>query len=201
MDSQIRFVMHPEDEKLFVEKLLAEEAVHLIDGPRWKSQSPDLFRTIDSICGDYCIIWSTSDGAKMTARYIASCHDWYCTSEGVTIQFLRSRLQGDVITEGRLAISVPGGDDASSAEKHVQRRFNSLRSMIKKAYTNKLARWCNPDLPLLPAAQGRSANPSAPDPQVWISPEALHWLRERPGRRIKQGMQARVEAVVEVDAV
>ena len=48
----------------------------------------------------------------------------------------------------------------------------------------------------LPQAATQSANPSKPDPQVWVGPHALRWLREGSDRRIKQMRQSIVEAVL-----
>jgi hypothetical protein len=200
MSSQIRFVMHPDDEKAFVAALVAEEGVHLIDGPRWKSQVPRLARSIEEISGDHCIVWCGSDGAPLQARLVEASGHWYCTSEQTTLQFLRSCMEDDLITEGRLALGDRSDDAESPADKLVLRRFHRLRDRIRKTYTNKLARWSNPGLPFRPAGPGRFANPSPPDAQLWIGPGAIAWLRERPGRSIRQDLYMRVEAVIDADA-
>src|SRR5689334_11041222 len=103
--SQLRFVMHPNDELDFVAELLSDENVRLIDGPRWKAPTPGAFRSIDAVSGDYCIIWSLVDRPSLSARYVSSCDEWYCDSEAATIQFLRSKLVGSALTEGRLAVN------------------------------------------------------------------------------------------------
>lgn len=192
MRSQLRFVMHPDDEREFAAQILCDADVRLVDGPRWKSSTPDTFRSLEEISGSYCIIWSTQDRATLAARYVPACDDWYCESEAATIQFLRSRVLGLVVTEGRIAVGTtdPGTSDASG----VERRFKALARFCKKHYTNSMVRWSNPTLPFAPARPGRSANPSAPDAQLWVGPHALRWLQEDRGRHIKQSREALVEA-------
>ncbi|NHZ41542.1 hypothetical protein [Massilia aquatica] len=192
MRSQLRFVMHPDDESEFATLMLADEHVHLIDGPRWKSASPRQFRSLDQVTGRYCIIWSMQDCPTLSARYIPACDDWYCNSEEFTIQFLRSDTVGAVITEGRIAVSTPATE--SEGTQSLERRFKQLARFIKKHSTNSIVQWCNPDLPFLPAVPGRSANPSKPDPQVWIGRHAVNWLQEDKERRVKQFAQSSVEA-------
>lgn len=68
MNSQLRFVMHPDDEREFAAQVLADPAVLLIDGPRWKAAAPETFRTLDAIRGSYCILWSPDDQAALDAR-------------------------------------------------------------------------------------------------------------------------------------
>lgn len=194
MNSQLRFVMHPQDEREFVAQVLADPAVCLIDGPRWKTAAPETFRTLDAIRGSYCILWSPEDRPTLQARYIPSCDDWYCESEGATIQFLRSEaFAGGVLTEGRIAV---GTRDASPDEaRGVEKRYKALGRFIRKHYTNAVVCWCNPSLPFGPAVPGRSANPGKPDAQVWVGPHALQWLRaDAQQRRVKQSCNAVVEA-------
>ena len=193
MNSQVRFVMHPDDEREFEAQILADQNIQLVDGPRWKNESPETFRKLSEISGNYCIIWSTSDLPRLTARYIETCNDWYCDSEQATIQFLRSELQGSVITEGRIAISTSQNQPSSDG---VEFRYKTLRQFVKKLFTNSIVQWCNPQLPIAPATSKRSANPSKPDPQVWVGPNALQWLESDSERRIKQQLNSVVEATV-----
>jgi hypothetical protein len=200
MRSEIRFVMHPSDEKHFAAEVLLDETVLFIDGPRWKNETPQTVRTLEGIAGFYCIIWSPSDLPSLTARYIPSCDDWYCNSESATLQFLRSRLHCSVVTERRLAINTSNSEDLSIENAAaLERRFKLLSRFIKKRYSNSILQWCNPTLPLLPARPGRSGNPSKPDPQVWVGPYALQWLREDQTRRVKQDAGAIVEAALVPD--
>ena len=192
MRSQLRFVMHPDDEREFAAQILSEADVFLIDGPRWKSATPALFRSLDAIAGDYCILWSTQDRASLESRYMAKCDDWYCESEQATIQFLRSQVFGPCLTEGRIAVGTTGADESEAAG--VERRFKALARFIKKHYSNAVLCWRNPTLPFAPAGPGRSANPGKPDAQVWVGPHALRWLRQEQGRNVKQSAGALVEA-------
>jgi hypothetical protein len=199
MNSQVRFAMHPADERDFEALLLSDESVRFIAGPRWKTQSPKTSRSLADI-GYYCIIWSTSDIAKLKAEYIPSCDDWYCRSEYATIQFLRSEMDELVMTEGRIAVStIPSRDFPASSVKSLEKRYGVLRKYIKRNFSNSIIQWRNPTIPYAPAGPNRSANPSKPDPQVWVGAYALRWLREQPDRRIKQFRQGNVEAVLVAD--
>lgn len=192
MRSQLRFVMHPDDESEFAARVLSDDSVCLIDGPRWKSSTPETFRSLDGIARSYCIIWSKQDRAVLSARCVSACDDWYCESESVTIQFLRSQTVGDVVTEGRIAVSTADAGDEEA--RGVERRFRTLVRFIKTHYANAAVHWINPGLPIAPARPGRSANPSKPDPQVWIGPHAVRWLRQDKNRCIKQSPNSAVEA-------
>ncbi len=190
--------MHPEDEKEFEAQLLADESVLLVDGPRWKTESPKNERSLSKIEGRYCIIWSKADIKDLKSRYIEQSDDWYCDSEYATIQFLRSELSGSVLTECRIAISTTcdHADFLESQAKQVDARFKLLRKFIKKEYCNSIVQWCNPRLPIAPSSKNRSANPGKPDLQVWVSPNALEWMRENGDRRIKQTSTAFVEGTL-----
>ena len=197
MRSQVRFAMHPDDEREFEQLLVSDESIRFIAGPRWKTETPITSRSLVDIDDDYCIIWSTTDIAKLKAEYIPTCDDWYCRSEYATIQFLRSEMDKALITEGRIAVSTaPSRDFPVSRVKSLEKRYSNLRKYFRKNYSNSIIQWRNPTVPYAPAGPNRSANPSKPDPQVWVGPHALRWLRERPDRRIKQMRQSIVEAVL-----
>jgi hypothetical protein len=194
MNSQLRFIMHPDDELLLLEKVLNEPSVVLINGPRWKAATPATARSLSQI-GSYCIIWSPENLSELEARFIPSCNDWYCQSEHSTIQFLRSEIRGTVVTEGRFAI---GTNFASPrAASGVERRFKALSKFVKKTYSNSIMRWQNPTIPFAPAGPNRSANPSKLDNSVWVGPAAIAWLRSDDQRRIKQFFASVVEGILE----
>jgi hypothetical protein len=197
MRSQVRFAMHSADEREFEQLLVSDESIRFIAGPRWKTETPKRSRSLADIGDHYCIIWSTTDIAKLKAEYISSCDDWYCRSEYATIQFLRSEMDEAVITEGRIAVStIQNRDFPASSVKSLEKRYANLRKYIRKNYSNSIIQWRNPMIPFAPAGPNRSANPSKPDPQVWVGPHALRWLREQPDRRIKQFRQGNVEAIL-----
>jgi hypothetical protein len=198
MRSQLRFVMHLEDEREFISEVVREDAVVLINGPRWKSNEPEVHHSLDSIDW-YCIIWSRKDLAKLDAEFIPKCNDWYCRSEGATIQFLRSRNNGSVLIEGRLAISTDS--EPSEVARAVEKRYRSLRSFVKKRYRNGMLQWRSRSFPESPAAVGRSSNPGKTDNSLWIGPSAAQWLRQDPMmRKVKQDFSAPVEAELTLDA-
>jgi hypothetical protein len=193
MKSEIRFVMHPDDETMLMSELLRDPAVLLIDGPRWQSAAPPATRNIAAV-GHYCIIWSPGDLPALPAEFIPSCNDWYCRGEYATIQFIRCVITGTVITAGRFAV---GTDEASEqTAANVQRRYNLLRRLIKKTYANSVVRWRNPQVPEAPAGPNRSANPSDPDRSLWVGPSAMKWLAADVTRRIKIFPKAPVEGAV-----
>jgi hypothetical protein len=192
MRSQLRFAMHPDDELDFAVQVLSDPSVCLIDGPRWKTSTPETFRSIKDISGSYCIIWSEQDRSTMSARYIPSCDDWYCESEEVTIQFLRSEVFGSVITEGRIAASTQSLGESEAAG--VERRFKALSRFIKKNYFNSIVCWRTTSLPFAQARPGQSANPGVPDAKVWVGPHALRWLQQNKNHHIKQDKNSFSEA-------
>ena len=197
MNSQVSFVMHPEDEEKFFQQILADEQVVLIGGPRWKTASPTCTRSISDITGNYCIIWSPSDLSVLKSRHIAKANDWYCSSEYATIQFLRSEVAESVVTRGRIAISTDHGEIPGDMVKQIVARYNTLRKYIKTNYDNSLARWFSPNAPILPAAKGRSANPGKMDKTLWIGPKALQWLRSDGRRRIRAFKTGGAEALIQ----
>ncbi|MFM8189210.1 MAG: hypothetical protein ACKN85_12080 [Pirellula sp.] len=200
MDSQVRFAMHPADEREFEQLLVSDESIRFIAGPRWKTEIPKTSRSLADIDNHYCIIWSTSDIAKLKAQYIPSCDDWYCRSEYATIQFLRSEMDGSILTEGRIAVStISRSEFPATSVQTLEKRYADLRRYLRKNYSNSIVQWRNPTLPYAPAGPNRSANPSKPDPQLWVGPHALRWLRERRDHRIKQFSRGNVEAVLVAD--
>lgn len=194
MRSQIRFVMHPLDEAEFIAQLLEDESVGLIDGPRWPAATPQATRSLVQIKGSYCIIWSPNDRVTLTARFVPTCNDWYCDSEQVTIQVLRSQIRAAVITEGRIAVSTNELTPEEAAG--VEKRFKSLSRFIKKQYRNKVLSWCWPVVPEAAIGQGgeeRSSNPGKTDTSCWIGPHAMQWLAQDPAHCAKQAFNARAE--------
>jgi hypothetical protein len=191
--SEIRFVMHPDDEAMLMSELLRDPVVLLVDGPRWKSAAPPTTRKVSSV-GYYCIIWSPEDLPQLRAEFILSCNDWYCRGEYATIQFIRCVITGTVITQGRFAIATDQANVRTAA--NVERRYNLLRRWIKKTYINSLVRWCNPGIPEAPVGPNKSANPSGPDRSRWVGPSAMNWLTADATRRIKISPETLVEGSI-----
>jgi len=199
MKSQIRFVMHPDDEREVEQLLRADESICFIDGPRWKTETPVTSKSLAEIHDNYCIVWSPNDIAKLKAEYIPTCNDWYCRSEYATIHFRRSQIAGPVITEGHISVgTIRARDFPASSAKNVEKRYSTLRTHIKKTYSNSMLQWRwseDLDPAELPFPE-RANDPGKPDPQVWVGPHALRWLREKSDRRVKQFPQMRVEGVL-----
>jgi hypothetical protein len=181
VQSQLRFVMHPDDELCLLQELFLDQDVLLIDGPRWRSQEPVRTRDISQIAR-YCIIWSPKDLAKLSAEYMPACHDWVCRSGSATIQFLRSTISQTTISDGRLAI---GTDPDQASAIGVERRYKALSKFIKKSYANSVVQWRNPEFPEHPATPTRSANPSKPDRSLWVGPAAMTWFVARSDRHVR----------------
>lgn len=174
MRSQLRFIMHPDDERDFVSHVLSDDRTFLID-ERSGNPAP-LLRSIEAIAGSVCSILRLPSG---TAPNGAGGNGAPGTKK---IQFLRSQIVGTLITEGSIAIATGPDGEAAGVERH----YKSLSKFIKARYANAILRWYNPDLPFAPASPGHSANPSKPDPQVWVGPSVHLWLAEDPERRIRQ---------------
>jgi hypothetical protein len=198
VNSQLRFVMHPDDESALATQLLGEPAVLLIDGPRWKTATPPTTRNLAAL-GWYVIIWSPEDLPELPAEFIPTCDDWYCRGEYATIQFLRSRVTGKVITEGRFAISTEPARNTTA--KSVERRYVLLRRSVQKTYMSSVVRWRNPSLPETLGEPHRSANPSNPDRSLWVGPAAMAWLAADPARRIKQFTTSFVEGTLDRESI
>lgn len=167
--------MHPEDEQALAAELLRDPSIRFVDGPRWKQARPIPSRELSEV-GHYCIVWSVDDLPKLAADFIPSCNDWYCRSEHSTIQFLRSSLEGNVLTDGRFSVSTEGAKAA--AAESIERRFKAVRRFLKKSYLSSVVQWANVNVPFAPATASRSANPSKPDSSFWVGPSAAKWLRE-----------------------
>jgi hypothetical protein len=197
--SQVRFFMHPDDEAAFADFLLLDETIFFVDGPRWPESTPPTTRQIGSLKGNYCIIWSRGDIRRLRAQHYPECNDWYCSSEQATIQFLRSELIAETqITEGRIAVGTPSCGTKSFTLESIARlegRFRSARSFIRRHYFNEAIQWFSPGAPIAPAAASRSGNPSKPDPQVWVGPVALEWLKSRKRRCFRQFVGGTLKAI------
>ena len=193
MRSEIRFVMHPDDEAVLILELLRDPVVLLVDGPRWKSAAAPATRDVSAL-GRYCIIWSPEDLPKLPAEFIPSCNDWYCRGEHATIRFIRCVITGTVITQGRFAIATDQASEKTAA--NVERRYNLLRRWIKKTCVNFVVRWRSPGIPEAPAGPNRSANPSSPDRSLWVGPSAMNWLTADATRRIKISPDTLVEGLI-----
>ncbi|HXE87199.1 MAG TPA: hypothetical protein VN524_10450 [Hyphomicrobiaceae bacterium] len=193
MKSQLRFVMHPNDESSLVARLLHDPTVLLVDGPRWKTATPPTTRNLSAV-GWSVIIWSPEDLAELPAEFIAARNDWYCRGEYATIQFLRSQVTGTMITEGRFAISTELAQKTTAA--NVECRYRLLRRAVQRTYTSSVVRWRNPRLPGTTGKPSTPASPSKPDRSLWVGPAAMAWLAADPARRIKQDPTFVVEGMI-----
>ena len=88
--------------------------------------------------GQYCIIWSPNDLAKLSAAYMPTCNDWVWRSGYATLQFLRVRDLGDHnfgwAARHRERIS-------TYSAIGVERRYKALSKFIKKSYVNSVVQW------------------------------------------------------------
>ena len=186
MRSQISFVMHPEDEVEFVSLALTEPNTVFVNGPKWTTPTPALSTDIASV-GNYLMIWNPSETRPLSARH----HEkdgkewWYCDNEFLTIQFIRSGIEGErFLFTGRLAVATTEKWSEAVYDKEsaasVERRFKSLSRAIKKMYSNGVILWQDVSRP-----RSRT-NPSKPDPACWIGPHALRWLNGDPKDRYVQ---------------
>ena len=178
MRSEVVFVMHPEDERELVSVVTAENGVVFVDGPKWETPEPPIVGDIHA-ADDYLVIWNPSETPPLTAiRHVKDAHEWwYCDSEFLTLQFLRSgfRRGEPYLFEGRIAVRTADEHEDSRDDRcapSVERRFKRLRAAIKKTYTNRVLIWQNVLLPRSPT------NPNRRAANIWVGPHALRWLRE-----------------------
>lgn len=183
MRSDVRFVMHPDDEAEFVAKVTSEPDVVFVKGPKWSQPRPQIANDTRS-AGNYLMIWHPSETPELTGTHYRKEETewWYCNNEFSTIQFIRSGFHSEepFLLEGRIAVCITSKEmafyDQPSAAS-IERRFKSLRRFIKKIYTNKTLIWQNLSCPR------SKTNPGKPDPCVWIGPNALQWLNQMPRNR------------------
>jgi hypothetical protein len=193
MRSQVRFVMHPEDEVEFAMAVTAEQATLFVDGPTWPKPQPPVTTNIRE-AGLYLLIWNPSETPKLAGKHYRNRDEewWYCRNEFLTIQLLRSGFQyrEPYLVEGRIAVSTTDQDKSvfhARSAPAVERRFKALRHLIKESYTNKAILW------QVLAAPRSERNPLGPDASLWVGPHALKWLRHRPRNRwVQQARYARV---------
>ena len=185
MRSQIRFVMHPDDETDFVARVKDEPGTVLIDGPKWPTPDPPLVADL-ARAGSYLILWNARDARRLETRHYEryGVEWWYCV-EDPTIQFLRSGFQfGEAfLVEGSIAVGTPHEGVRERWECHaaVEKRYESLRKVIRKSYVNNVLIWQNTTLPR------SKTNPVKPARDVWVGPHALQWMRTAPrGRWVQQ---------------
>jgi hypothetical protein len=187
--SQVRFVMHPDDEAALIKELLSDQSVLLIEDPReYPTVPPDV-----SVLSDIWIIWVPEDLQQLPADYIEDCKGWYCRGEYATIQFWKSKIVDTVITEGRFAIMTR---PEQVAAVNVGRRYEFLRRAIKRSYSNSVVWWHNTHPGPYPKGWEPTKS-SKPDSSVWVGPAAMGWLAEDASRRIKQFLTGHVEGTVD----
>jgi hypothetical protein len=193
MRSQVRFVMHPEDEAEFARAITAEPATVFVDSPTWPTPRPPVTTDLGK-AGLYLLIWNPPETPKLTGKHYRNRDEewWYCRNEFLTIQFLRSGFQyGEpYLFEGRIAVGTTDQDKSvfhARSAPAVEGRFKALRKLIKKTYANKAILWQALEVP-------RSwNNPLRPDANLWVGPHALQWLRQKPRNRwVQQARYARV---------
>lgn len=141
MRSQLRFIMHPDDERDFVAHILSDDRVFLIDEHSNDPAGPPLLRSIEPVASGLCSIVLRPAGGGANHTGAASGK----------IQFSRSQIVGPLITEGRIAIGTIAGSEEAA---WVERQYKTLSKFIKARYTNSILRWYNPDLPSGPASPG-----------------------------------------------
>lgn len=182
MRSEFTFIMHPLDEKVFVQTVLAEPGVVFVDGRKWLTPNPPIKTDISS-AGDHLLIWQSGETPELEGHHHQKDNQqwWYCENEYLTIQFLRSGLQDEqYLFTGRIAIwttTKEGEVTHLASAASIEKRFKFLKKFLQKTYTNNVLLWQNLSLPR------SKTNPCKPDSKAWIGPHALEWLRENPTER------------------
>lgn len=121
----------------------------------------------------------------LRGRRVAYLHGSHSLSEDKgSVQFSRSLLEREILTEGRFALATSGFSLEETLPEHLvlesEELFKKLRRFIKSRYRNGVVHWWNPTLPKSPT------NPGKPDRSVWLGPEALRWWNSAPDHKLKQ---------------
>jgi len=190
--AQIEFALHPEDEAALLEPLFRAPHARLVRGPRWPTPSPPLVQELAAEEHVYLLVWPTTWAPELSAQHIPTTGDWYCNSEFATLQLIRSRLHGSVLTSGRLALSGFPTGFPEEFQSSLKTLFGKARRTLKRECRNGLVCWHNPTDPRPPVDATRSANPSAPDKRLWLGPHAIAWLQQSQDNVIKLSPSALV---------
>lgn len=201
MRSQVRFVMHPEDEAEFARVVKSEAGTVFVDGANWHHPRPPVVNDIET-AGSYLMIWNQLETPELIAKHYQNEEDewWCCENEFSTLQFLRSGFQlGEpFLFEGRIAVSTTAKDKSlfhATSAAAIEHRFKALRKFVKKGYANSTIIWQALSLPR------SDTKLLKPDSSLWVGPHAMLWLEQDPKKRwVQQFRYARARGYL-VDLV
>ena len=182
MASQISFVMHPEDERAFLGELIASAGWLVITGPGAASLRP---LAVDTPGGGEIVYLTRANWVEAKTGAVFT-----------SLQFWRSRLVGNVLTQGRIAGVRPSDDSAETLEAVARsaQEFRRLRAFLRRTYVNRLLVWRHEN--------EREDSPAVPaDKRTWVGPAARAWLAADPTRCVQQVVGSRVSGwLVPADA-
>lgn len=183
MRSQVRFIMHPDDEADFVRIITAEPGIVFVNGPNWSTPGPPImtdFAKPDS----YLMIWNPTETPKLIGTHFRNGDEewWNCKNEFLTLQFLRSGFQhGEpFLLEGSVSVGTTDQDKSffhKPSAPAVDERFKTLRKFIRKTYTTKVIIWQPLDSPRSKTKR------NIPDTSLWVGLHAMKWLRQKRRKR------------------
>lgn len=179
MRGQITFIMHPKDEKEFVSYILSKGFVIITD-QRFKTKQPPVEDDIQNIESNHCYLCYEQFLPLIKTEYIPSCNDYTLRNISSLIQFLRSEIKDNIITEGRIAIMTTDKYTKEiynpKTNRVLEKYFKDFRNWIKKSYkNNQNLVWDN----------GVKLGTSKFE---WFSPKAIDWLKTNKNRLIKQDL-------------
>jgi len=127
----------------------------------------------------HCALWDQALLAEPDADYIAPCNDYYLRSDGLLIQFLRSRRQEQTLGEGRIALGAGGASmpSTSEAQRSVLAWHNQLVRWIKRNFSNRCVYQANHDATLVSLHR-----------TTWVGPDAAAQARRWPACSVQRGL-------------
>ena len=170
MAFQVSFVMHPDDERLFLGGL--------VQTARW-------IVALDR----NAVAWQPLDPDEISSNGPEIVHlarpEWLGSSSMPTerVQFWRSRLSETVLTQGRLAVSLPDIEANMREESGAKAEVSRMGKQLRHSYVNRILAW---------RQDGATNEVEVPDARTWVGPSARSWLGLDRDRCVKQFHEARV---------
>jgi hypothetical protein len=137
--------------------------VRVIPEVRFATQRAPRVRDQLAITSNHCALWDQALLAEPDAEYIAPCNDYYLRSDGLLIQFLRSRRHEQSLAEGRIAWGTGRAGMPCNSENQLSVRawHNQLVRWIKRNFSNRCVYQANHDATLVSSHR-----------TTWVGPDA-----------------------------
>lgn len=155
--------MSERDEAAFLQVVFARPSAWVIPEIRFATPQAPRVRDQRALTSYHCALWDQALLAEPDADYIAPCNDYYLRTDGLLIQFLRSRRQEQTLGEGRIALGAGGASmpSTSAAQRSVLAWHNQLVRWIKRNFSNRCVYQANHDATLVSLHR-----------TTWVGPDA-----------------------------